>query len=458
MVPLSPRTGDRLRLLLLAALVVSLLATACGTATPAPTGTAAAPAGETVVPTAPASTGEKRQLTVWTYQPADDPAIDALIKAFEAKYPDIQIAYTPLPEDEYQTKVNTALTAHQPPDVAIIENKGWMQAGRVVELTEQLKLWGVDPRDFNPGGVGRITISGDINAGIYGIGDFVGGNVLFYNKDMFDAAGLTYPVADRSLAWPEYADLCRQLGKPSRNPEEAVYGCSVPDWSFGIWTRWLYGKDGREAIDNMNSAAMVEAWNLGTALVRDGYAPSGSVMEAFPAGESDMFAQKKIAMTWSDFTEATKYKEQGVSFGVAPFWVISGSESFVDTWTAPWGTFTESKNRDDALLFLQFVATDGQRIRAEVTSDPPFSTKVARELNWGEGDSLLQQYLQVLQAAKPQVFVPPLPEDAYNAAEIYRLLTVEGQTDAKPLLDSEAEKTQPLLEQAWQDWDKLAQR
>ena len=322
-----------------------------------------------------------------------------------------------MPEDEYQTKVNTALAAHQPPDVAIIENKGWMQAGKVVELTEQFRLWGVDPNDFNPGGIGRITLSGDLNTGIYGIGDFIGGNVLFYNKDMLDAAALQYPATDRSLTWPEYADLCRQLGKPSRNPEEAVYGCSVPDWSFGIWTKWLCGDDGLQAIGNMNSEAMVEALNLGTAVVREGYAPSGSVMEAFPAGESDMFAQKKIAMTRSDFTEATKYEEQGVSFGVAPFWVISGSESFVDTRTAPWGTFTESKNRDDALLFLQFVATEGQRVRATVTSDPPFSMKVADGLNWGEGDPLLEQYLAVLEAAKPRVFVPPMSEGAYNAAD-----------------------------------------
>jgi multiple sugar transport system substrate-binding protein len=318
---------SKLRRLLLALALAGLLLPGCGsTPQPAATATAVTAAvsteGEATVAPTVAPAGEKRQLSVWTFQPPDDPAIEALIKAFQEKHPDIEILYTPLPEDEYQTKVNTTLTAHAPPDVAIIENKGWMQAGRVVDLTEQLKLWGVDPKGFNPGGVGRITLTGNLDEGIFAIGDFIGGNVLFYNKAMFDAAGLEYPPVDRSLTWPEYADFCRQLGTPSRNPEEAVYGCSVPDWSFGIWSKWLYGEDGQHALDNMNSEAMVEAWNLGTALVREGFAPSGSLMEAFPAGESDMFAQKKIAMTWSDFTEATKYKEQGISFGVAPFWVI----------------------------------------------------------------------------------------------------------------------------------------
>ena len=63
----------------------------------------------------------------------------------------------------------------------------------------------------------------------------------------------------------------------------------------------------------------------------------------------------------------------------------------------------------------------------------------------------------MLACAKPQVFVPPLPEGAYNYSEVYRLMTIEGQTDAAPLLDAEAERTQPLLEQAWADWEKLAQ-
>jgi multiple sugar transport system substrate-binding protein len=401
-------------------------------------------------------------ISIWSFEPPGAPWIDAYIKTFEEQHPDIKINYSSFPEDEYQTKVATALAAHTPPDVAVIENKGWMKSGRVVELSEHFALWGVDPEDFNPGGVGRITLQGNLDEGIYAVGDFLGANVLFYNKDMFDAAGLEYPPVDRSLTWPEYADLCRALAKPSRNPTEAIYGCSVPINSFGIWTKWLYGEDGRQAIGNINSPEMVEAWNLGTALVREGMAPNASIMEAFPAGVSDMFAQSKLAMTQSDFSEATKYQAEGVNFGVAPFWVLTGSESFVDTWTAPWGTFVESPHPEEALEFIKFLATDAQRIRAEVSSDPPFSTAVAEEINWGEGDPIKQQYLQVLQQAKPQGPPPHpffvMPEGAYDAGELFRLMTLEGQTDAKPLLDAEAEKTQPLLEEGWRLWEELGQQ
>jgi hypothetical protein len=35
-------------------------------------------------------------------------------------------------------------------------------------------------------------------------------------------------------------------------------------------------------------------------------------------------------------------------------------------------------------------------------------------------------------------------------------MTVQGETNAKPLLDAEAKKTQPILDQAWKDWEALA--
>ena len=402
-------------------------------------------------------TGDPNTISVWTYLDPEDPSVKAYIEQFQQKNPTITIKYTAYPEDNYQQKVQSALAAKSPPDVALIESRAWMKSGRVVELTPYYKQWGVDPNDFNPGGMARVAPEGKIEGGIYAIGDFLGGNVLFYNKALFDQAGVPYPSIDTSMTWQQYADMCRKLAKPDADPTKAIYGCTVPIWGFGIWTKWLWGEDGRQAQGNMNGPAMVEAWNLGTALVRDRVAPSSSVLETFPAGESDLFAQGRIAITWSDFTESSKYQEQNISFGLAPFYVPQGSESFVDTWTSTWGTFTESKHKDAALKFLQFIATDAQRIRMETSADPPLSTKVAQELGYGKDDPIKQQYFQVLQQAKAQVFVPTslFPEGIWEREEVYRKLTTGEETDAKVLLDAEAEKAQPALDKAWQDWEQL---
>jgi multiple sugar transport system substrate-binding protein len=407
---------------------------------------------------APAAGQEQVELTVWSYLDPEDPSVKAYIERFQQENPGIVVKYTAFPEDDYQDKVRTALSANSPPDIAVMEDKQWMQAGLVVELTPHLEEWGIDPADFAPGGLARATLP---DGGIYGIGDHLGGNILFYNKALFDAAGAPHPSLTESMTWPEFDQACRQVGQPDRNPMQAVYGCSVEDWAFDIWSKWAWGEDGRTVLGNLNSDAMVQGYDLGTALVRDGYAPSASIEESLPGGMSDLFAQGKMAMIWSDFTEVAKYQEAGIDFGMGPFVVIEGSESFVDTWTTPWGTFTSSQHPEEALAFLEFMATDAQYIRAETSADPPLSLAVAEEIEWGQGDPIKEAYLAVLQQGKAQVFVPnsfiPVGLYPHTEDEIFRRLTTGGETDAKAILDAEAEAAQPALEQAWTEWDRLGE-
>ena len=128
---------------------------------------------------------------IWTYPQGDDEtSLKAYKAAFEELYPDVNVKISVVPEDTYGTKVNTALQAHKPPDIAVMEDRGWMKAGRVLDLTPYYASWGVDVADFNPGGIARATVEGDVADGVYGVGDFLGGNIFVYNKAMFDAAGM----------------------------------------------------------------------------------------------------------------------------------------------------------------------------------------------------------------------------------------------------------------------------
>jgi len=397
--------------------------------------------------------GPPVELSIWMY-PQHEKSLEAYKKAFEKAHRNIKLKYVTYPEENYITKVNVALQAHNPPDVAVIEEIAWMKAGLVADLAPFYGAWGISIENFAPGGVDRITLEGVSKQGIFGVGDFLAGNIIVYNKDLFDQAGAEYPPTDRSLEWPEYAELVRRIAQPDPDPTKRVYGGSAPDFGFGIWEKWTYGPDGQRTIGYMNSAEHIEAWNLGTALVREKLAPSSQVTATVT--EPDLFTQKRIAMTWTDFTFIPDYQAAGIDFGLAPWQVISGSESFVDTWTTAWGTFVESEHLHAALTFLEFIGTDAQRIRAQVSADPPLSLKVADEINWGAGDPIKEQYLQVLEvAAKPQTFVPPLPEGAYEPAEVYNEMTVQGKTDAEPFLNAEARRTQPILDRAWKDWEAL---
>lgn len=439
------------------AAIVALLTVACGprggvaTAPPDASGGSAGSAAPGQSEAAPELSGT---LDVWTIPQGDDEtAIKAYGKAFEAAHPGVDFKLLVVGEDTYVTKINTALQAKAPPDIAVIEDRTWMEAGKVVELTAKLQEWGVDINDFNPGGMGRVTPKGTLESGVYAVGDFLGGNVFVYNKPLFDAAGVPYPPADRSLTISEYADVCRKIAKPDADPNKTVFGCSMPSWGPPIQAKDVFGPDGRKTDGYMNGPAMVAAFDVAAGVLRDKLAPSDQILEA--AAESDLFAAGRLGITWTDFTETPKYVANGIDFGIAPFFVLNEGESFVDTWTAPWGTFNDSKDQAVALEFLRFIATDAQRIRAEVSVDPPLSTSVAEEVGYGNDDPVKAAYLEVLSAAaRPQVFVPPGVE-AFDPAEVLRLLVDEGRTDTKAILDDQAVRSQKELDKVWARWDKL---
>jgi multiple sugar transport system substrate-binding protein len=392
-------------------------------------------------------------ITVWTIPQGDDEVpIKAYEKAFEQQNPGADVRIVVVPEEGYTPKVQTALEAGNPPDVALLEPDllGSMKAGRWVDLVPFFKAWGVNPADFNAGGLSRATIENDQSKGIFAVGDFLGGNVLVYNRKLFAAAGVATPPADRSLTYQEYDKVCRALGHPGASPEKTVYGCSVPD--FGYLFAPVFGESGRKAIGFMNAPKVTEAFQIGAGLIRDRLAPGSAVLDTI--GESDLFAQGKLGITWTDFTEVEKYQKNGIDFGIAPFYVIAGEPSYVDVYTAAWGALNGAKNPSGALAFVRFIATDAQRIRPQVTADPPLSTKVAEEIGYGNDDPIKQQYLQVLKLAPPPDFVPP-GVDAWDPAEVLRLLTIEKRTDAQAILDKMAAASQPQLDRAWRQWESL---
>ncbi len=112
-------------------------------------------------------------------------------------------------------------------------------------------------------------------------------------------------------------------------------------------------------------------------------------------------------MAFSDFSAVPTYQEAEIGFGMAPMVVASGEEDYVDTWTAPWGTFTDSPHPADALLFLRFIATEAQRVQMAETPDPPLSTAIAEEAGYGEDDPIKAAFLRVLENARVGAFTPP---------------------------------------------------
>jgi len=119
-------------------------------------------------------------------------AMDQLIGAFQAANPDITVKHTTFPYADYQTRVVAAKVAGQGPDVVQLFY-GWtdqfVNGGLIQPLDPAVFPYEGIEADFFP--IVSAMKRGD---SYYGLPTAVRSLALFYNKALFQAAGLTPPT------------------------------------------------------------------------------------------------------------------------------------------------------------------------------------------------------------------------------------------------------------------------
>ena len=195
----------KLKRRLTALLIFLALISACGTA--------ATNSGSPAQPAAAPATGEQVTLSLWIFE-GKEAFLPMLQEAFQAKYPNVTLEITQIPEDQYVTKIDTALAANDPPDIGFVYGgqQRWLKAGKFLPLDDMLSAQNIKVSDYN---ANAMSLYCDYGGKTYCIGSYTGAVLLFYNKDMFDAVGLPYPSATEPMTVDQYAELIRKLVKPS---------------------------------------------------------------------------------------------------------------------------------------------------------------------------------------------------------------------------------------------------
>jgi multiple sugar transport system substrate-binding protein len=272
--------------------------------------------------------GGRTTLNLWIFE-GEETFLPALESAFETEHPEIDLKITEIPEDSYVTKIDTALAANSPPDVGFVSEPRWIKAGRLLPLDDVIQAEGIDVSHFNQDAFAGCLFEEKV----YCMGSYSAATMLFYNKDLFDAAGLSYPSARESLTIDEYASLAEQLAEPNDDLAKRVWGgeAITPYW----WTdaRTHFSDDGRTTIGYVNDASTVHMYEVLTGMVADGDAPSEAVWQQM--GTTEILATGQLAMSITDNATAIPMLENaGINWGVAPLPVEKeGDPAFVGSWT-----------------------------------------------------------------------------------------------------------------------------
>ena len=199
--------------------------------------------------------------------PDEAASVQAVADKFNAEHPDIKVEVMAIPNEEYVTKLNTMAAAGELPDCGIMSESGvldFAEKGLLADISGMYEGKESMPLD-------SITFKKDGAPVAYsGANEIL---LLYYNKDMFDAAGLEYPSASEPMAWDEFVALAKKLtidanGKTAE--EEGFdannivqYGCVVDNWTWQleVWAlsnggRWI-SEDGKEVV--INSPETIES-------------------------------------------------------------------------------------------------------------------------------------------------------------------------------------------------------
>ena len=438
--------------------LIALLLSACGGAqglqgsapTTAPVGEQPGATTTTGQPTTAAS-DEQVTLSLWIFE-GEESFLPKLKEEFEAKHPNITLEITEIPEDQYVTKIDTALAANDPPDIGFVYGgqQRWLKAGKFLPLDEMVAEKGIKPEDYNQNAMSLYCL---FEGKYYCIGSYTGAVLLFYNKDMFDAAGLPYPSPTEPMTIDEYAATAAKLTKKSDDINQRVWGGSAgPTYWYMDWATH-FSEDGTKAKGFVNDAATVHTYEVLAQMVKDGSAPSSSDMELI--GDTDILAPQKQAMASTDnFVAIAALEAQGIRYGAAPPPVEKeGDKPFIITWTDAFGVFSQSDHPAEAMEFIAFLATEGNRLRVEFDTFP-LNMKLAEELNWAGENPGRKEALQAISLARPTIFVPGFYEITNPLGDAFNLI-VEGQATPQAAMDEAAVQIQDSLDKQWETWEQI---
>jgi multiple sugar transport system substrate-binding protein len=432
-------------------LVAAIVVAACSPGA-TPSGPAATSSGPAATSSAVGSTpggsasAEAVTLNLWIFEGEED-FLPKVKQAFESSHPGTTLEITILPEDQYTTKLDTALAAGSPPDIAFMYDPRYIKEGHMVPIGDALTEHGVDLTRFAKGPLSGCTQDGKL----YCIGTYTGALVLMYNKALFDKAGVPYPSSTTPMSVDEYAALAKKLTIPNDDPAKKVWGGEAGPTYWWIDPAKLTAPDGRTVVGALDDEPTIHSWTVAAGMIHDGVAISDD--QAMSMGAADLLATGQQAMSFEDNFMIGDLLDQGVDVGIAPLPVeTAGEPAFVPSWTDAWSTFVKSKHPDQALDLLVFMAKEGNELR-EAGGAFPLDQQLAIDKDYAAGSAAKKQMLDVMGLTRPVAFVPGWFSTYGQLEDTFAQVIESG--DAAAALRDVAPIIQDDLARQWETWEAL---
>lgn len=309
------------------------------------------------------TTNEKVTLTFmgWEASPLETASVKKGLEKFMELNPNIIVEYTPVPGAQYPTRLLTNMAGNAAPDVFFLgstDYRSFKQRDVLLDLTPYFNLE-YSLEDFIPSSAAIMNIDDEI----YGVSSCTVSPVLYYNKDVFDKAGLPYPPSDSDKAWTwqEFVNTARVLTDADNNEFgffglEAYYMAVAELYANNVE---IFNSDYSESKLSSSEAeevfqAILDLRNL------EKISPEAAVLENIGMSSSQMLQTGKVAMiangSWA--LQELAQMDFPVGVGVLPSFAGTATHGQAHVHAA----WAKTEHPDEAWKLISFLSSEEYQI------------------------------------------------------------------------------------------------
>jgi multiple sugar transport system substrate-binding protein len=312
-------------------------------------------------------------LTFWSGLTGGDHATYvALINEFNATHPGIKVSTTYMPWDSIAQKLPAAWAAGTGPDIATPDyNAGTVHQYQKNGLLAPLNILGKGKGQVNPAVVAPgIKAAFTINGKLYAAPANWSTMMLYWNKDLFQKAGLAGPPKTMT----ELLADAQKLSGAGQYGIALADNNTAPMWPIIIWAGGgdIVNTKTCSALSDPKTVAAVSAF--ATAISKDGITQIGLNGQ----DADNLFSAQKAAMEINGPWAAGEYTPAKVNYGIAPVPVGASGKPATAALTVPMVASAKSKHLAAAETFFSWFLSKPVQVYLAVHANyPPARTDMA---------------------------------------------------------------------------------
>ncbi len=394
------------------------------------------------------------EMFTWT-EASEEERNQELIARFETANPDIKVnLQNAAGSGQAMAKLQTRIAAQDAPDLVSLHGAYFVplaSKGTLVDLAPYLDASAeLSADDFNA----RMLSLCSYEGALYSVPRYTSVYTLFYNRDMFDNAGVAHPDEQDPWDWDAFLDAAKKLTKDADNDGQTdAYGCTIDFWGARMYP-WIWSAGGDifsedRKVCTLDTPEAIAGVTFAANLLLEHEVTPQTLSTDHDQG-LDMFLQGNIGMhitgPWDVQGLQRAYDDQGLNWGVAPLPTRKQRATMLGT--ENYAICEQSEIPDEAWRVLEFLmSADSQMYMADELEKMPSRLSV---LNgpYSADDDL--QYRRVFAGALEYAVEPPNVPDWAQIAPLYqeeldniwigRKTPAEGCKDAASRINKYREK------------------